>query len=322
MNITNNTTAAALHPALVRLGLALCTALTVFCVPSLARAQTPQTPSSKSEAEHLVPPQGSAADVPVHIGAVCILSFPEKLSPQALSSSTDFEIQSWGEDGIAIRAVNKRAAPSTVALSTTTGLIKVNVTLRVVPDGQPALTLVRFKAVSEAEAFDAQVKTATEKRAAPIQHRLETKEKELDALIRKHTEREIAERLLRRGDVLKLRTHARNRDHVILHVSRGHVIGEVGYLSYEIQNRSGSPYLPATVRVTADGRNVTGDVHLKSTSVARDPALIGVVAPGTTARGIVTIPSVHAVLRRPLALEIGMAKGRSTVRIDRGIELR
>ena len=92
MNTTNTTTAADPPSALVRLLLALCTALTALCVPSLARAQTPQTPSSKSEAEHLVPPQGSAADVPVHTNTVCILSFPEKLVPKALSSSTDFEI--------------------------------------------------------------------------------------------------------------------------------------------------------------------------------------------------------------------------------------
>ena len=185
MTTTNTTIAAAPASAVVRLLLALCTALCVLCAPSLARAQTPQTPSSKSEAEHLVPPQGSAAEVPVHTGAVCILSFPEKLVPRALSSSTDFEIQAWGEDGIAIRAVNKRAAPSTVALATVSGLIKVNVTLRVAPDTEPALTLVRFKAVSETEAFDAQVKAATEQRTAPIQQRLQAKEKELDALIPK-----------------------------------------------------------------------------------------------------------------------------------------
>jgi hypothetical protein len=288
-----------------------------ICVPILVHAQP-----AKTDAEHLVPPQGSTADIPVHMGAVCILSFPEKLLPKALSSSADFEVQAWGEDGIAVRAVNKRATPATVALATATGLIKVNVTMRVVPESEPALTLVRFKAVTEAEAFDAQVKAAIEKRTAPILQRLESKEKELDALIRKRTEREIAERLLRRGDVQKMRTHARNREHVILHVVEGHVIGEVGYLSYEIQNRSGSSYPLAAVRVTADGRNVTGDVHLLSTGLVRDSALIGVVAPGTTARGIATIPSVHAVLRRPLALEIGAANGRGTLRVDRGIELR
>jgi hypothetical protein len=30
--------------------------------------------------EHPVPPQGGAMDVPVHAGAVCILSFPEQVA--------------------------------------------------------------------------------------------------------------------------------------------------------------------------------------------------------------------------------------------------
>ena len=321
MNPTNTASPPASRspPALVRLVLALGAALAAFGAPALAQAQAPP---SRSEAEHLVPPQGSAAEVPVHAGAVCILSFPEKLSPRAISSSSDFEIQPWREDGVAVRVVNDQAAPSTLALATVTGLIKVNVTLRVVPPTEPALTLVRFKAVSEAEAFDAQVKAGIAQRVAPIEQRLAAMRKELEALIRRRSDRQIAERLLRRGEVVKLKTHARNRDHVILHVWRGLLLGDDGYLSFEIENRSGAPYRLASVRVIADGRNVAGDVHLTTTTPTRDPALIGVVAPGATARGIVAIRPVQAVLRRPLALEVGMPNGRGTVRIERGIVLR
>ena len=312
----NTTTATTSRSALACL--AICATLAAFYAPTPARAQTP---AAKSEAEHLVPPQGSAAEVPVHPGSVCIFSFPEKLAPKALSSSADFEIQPWGDDGVAVRAVNDKAAPSTVALATVTGQIKVNITLRVVPPTEPALTLVRFKAVSEAEAFDAQVKAGVAKRVAPIEQRLATMRKDLDALIARRSDRQIAERLLRRGDVVKLKSHARNRDHVILHVWRGLLLGEDGFLVFEIENRSGAPYPLAAVRVIADGRNVAGDVHL-TTTTTRDPALIGVVPRGATARGIVTVRSINAVLRRPLVLEVSAPKGRGTVRIDRGIVLR
>jgi hypothetical protein len=314
-----------LHPFLLT-RLALCAALSALCAPSLARAQAP---APAAEVEQFVPPQGSTIDIPMHAGTVCILTFPEKLSGKALSSSADFEIQPWSTDGIAIRVLNSQAAPATLALATATGQIKVNITLRVVPETEPALTLVRFKAVSEAEAFDAQVKTGIAKGIAPLEQRLEVKQKELerqqkelDALILKRADREVAERLLRRADVVKLSSHARNSDHVILHVWRGLLAGEDGFLVFEIQNRSKVPYQLASVRVLSGIRNVAGDTRLDSPVTVRDPALIGVVAPGASARGIVTLRPVQPVLRRELMLEVSGPKGRGLIRVDRGIVLR
>jgi hypothetical protein len=276
----------------------------------------------KSELEQLVPPQGGAVDVAVHAGAVCILSFPDKLAPQALTSSPDFEIKAWGEDGIAVRAASAKVPTATLALATASGQIKVNVTLRVVPETEPALTLVRFKSASAAEAFEAQVKAGIEQRVAPIEQRLETTRKNLDALIRQRAEEEIADRMLRRNEILRLESHARNRDHVIVHVQRGLLFGDDGFLVFEIENRSGSAYRLAAARVLADGRNVAGATRLVSTAIAREPALVGVVAPGTTARGVVTVRSAGTVLNRPLVLELAMPDGRGVIRADRGIVLR
>jgi len=318
LNTTPSTTP---RPALA--SLALCAALAALYAPTLAHAQAPL---SKSEAEQLVPPQGSAVDVPMHAGAVCVLSFPEKISPHAISSSTDFEIQAWGQDGIAVRAVNNKAAPSTLALSTVTGQIKVNATLRVVQDTEPALTLVRFKAASAAEAFEAQVKAGIAKGLAPLERDLAKQrqdlakqQQDLDALILQHADRDATERVFRRVEVVKLNAHARNSDHVILHLGRGVLLGEDGFIVFEIQNRSGSPYHLASVRVLSEGRNVAGEARLISTttSTARDPALIGVVAPRSTARGVVTIRTVERVLRRSLTLEVSAPKARGAIRIDR-----
>jgi hypothetical protein len=300
--------------------LAALAAIATFAAPVPTSAQA--APASKDVAEILVPPQGSATTVPLHVGTVCILSFPEKLAPHVLASSADFEIRPWGDDSIAVRTDNGQATPATVALATATGQIKINVTLRVVPAAEPALTLVRFKVASEAEAFDAQVKAGIARGIAPIQQRLERTQKDLDALIRRRSERQIAEQILRRSEAVKLNSHARNRDHVILHVWHALLLGDDGYLAFEIQNRSSSPYRLASVRVLANGRNVAGDAYLSTSPAARDPALIGVVAPGATASGVVAIPLAQAVLRRPLALEIAMPNGRSSVRADRGIELR
>jgi hypothetical protein len=300
--------------------LAAFAALATFAAPATASAQT--APASKGDAEILVPPQGSAMELPLHAGTVCILSFPERLAPHVVASSADFEIRPWGDDSIAVRTINDEATPATVALATATGQIKINVTLRVVPATEPALTLVRFKAASEAEAFDAQVKAGIARGIAPVQQRLERTQKDLDALIRRRAERQIAEQILRRSEVVKLNSHARNGDHVILHVWRALLLGEDGYLAFEIQNRSSAAYHLASVRVLAGGRNMAGDAYLSTGPAARDPALIGVVAPGATVSGVVAIPLAQAVLHRPLALEIATPQGRSIVRADRGVELR
>lgn len=296
---------------------ALHTGLALLALTAAAAAQP-----SKTEAEHLVPPQGGAVDVPVHAGAVCILSFPGKLAPQALTSSPDFDIKAWGDDGIAVRATAAEVPTATLALATANGQVKVNVTLRVVPAAAPALTMVRFKAASAEEAFEAQVKAGIERRVAPIERRLAQARKDLDALIRRRAEEEIADRMLRRNEIIRLEAHARNRDHVIVHVQRGLLFGADGFLLFEIENRSGAAYRLASARVLAGGRDVAGAARLASTATTREPALIGVVAPGTTARGVVTVRAAGTVLNRPLVLELATPDGRGALRAERGIVLR
>jgi hypothetical protein len=289
----------------------------------LALAGAAAAQPAKSDAEHLVPPQGGAVEVPIHAGTVCILSFPEPLARKAITSSPgELEINPWGEDGIAVLAAHDRISTTTLALATAAGRVKVNVTLRVVPRTEPALTVVRFKAASAEEAFAAQVAAEVARQVAPIRARLARDRSELDAAIRRRAEGLIAERMLHRNEVVRLESHARNDDHVILHVRRGLLFGEDGFLVFEIENRSGAAYRLASVRVLAGGRDVAGETRLASTAVDRDAALIGVVPAGATARGIVTVRSVDAVLNRPLALELAMPGGKGAIRADRGIVLR
>jgi hypothetical protein len=254
---------------------------------------------------------------------VCILSFPEQVARRAITSAPDeLEINPWGDDGVAVRAAHDKVATATLALATVSGRVKVNVTLRVVPRTEPALTLVRFKAASAEEAFAAQVATAVERRVAPREARLAQDRKELDAAVRRRAEGLIAARMLRRNEIVRIESHARNDDHVIVHVRRGLLFGADGFLVFEIENRSGAAYRLASVRVLAGGRDVAGATRLASTTIDRDTALIGVVPAGTTARGIVTVRSVDAVLGRPLALELAMPGGKGAIRADRGIVLR
>lgn len=270
----------------------------------------------KSEAEFLVPPQGGAFDVPVHAGEVCILSFAEKLGTKALVSSPDFEIKAWGDDGVAVRATGTGAKTTTLALATANGAVKVNVTLAVVGAERPGLTMVRFKAASAEDAFAAQVEAAVQQRLAPLQAELARARRDLDAQIRDRADGLLAERLLRRNETITLASHERNDDHVIVHVTRAFLLGDDGYLVFEIENRSRAAYRLAGVRVQAAGRDVAGPARLASSAVDRDPQIVGVVAAGARATGIVVVRSVDQVLGKPLALVVGQ------IRLDRGIVLR
>ncbi|MEJ7602680.1 MAG: DUF2381 family protein [Kofleriaceae bacterium] len=295
--------------------------LGLVCV--LAAGETSAQPSpSKAEAEYLVPPQGGAYEVRVHVGAVCILSFPEKMASKALASSPDFEIKSWGDDGVAVRAINDKVTTATLALATSSGGIKVNVTLRVVPKTAPALTLVRFKAASTSEAFEALVKAEVAKRMAPIEAELAKARRNVDAQIRDRADGLLADRLLKRNELIQIAVHERNDDHVIVHVRRGQLLGEDGYLLFEIENRSSAAYRLASVRVTSGGRDVAGPARLASTAVDRDLGMIGIVPAGATARGVVVVRSVDSVLGKSLALELAGPEGRGKVRLERGIVLR
>jgi hypothetical protein len=132
----------------------------------------------------------------------------------------------------------------------------------------------------------------------------------------------IAERSLKRNEVIELRSHARNSDHVIAHVERALLFGEDAHLFFEIENRSNAAYRLARVAVFSDGATVNGPSRLQSTSTDKDAALIGVVAAGASARGVVVVRSVDTVLRKSLVLELAGPGERGLIRVSGGIVLR
>jgi hypothetical protein len=295
---------------------------------STAAPQPSAPPSSprKTEKEFLVPPGGGAFDVPVHAGEACILSFFEKLETRSgLASSSDFEIRPWGEDGVAVLA-NVNAKTTTLALATATRAVKINVRLLVVPANVDALTLVRFKAATEEQARDAFVKAEVAKRMVPLRAEVEAARaeveaarKNLDALVQDRAEQLVMERSLKRSEVRALKSIERNNDNVVAYVKRAMVLGENGYLFFEIENRGAAPFRVARLEMTAAGKPVVGRVRLMSASVDKDPRMIGVVQPGTTARVVALVRSVDAVMGKALALELAGPEGRGAFRLTKGI---
>jgi len=304
--------------------LAACAAL-----GSPAAAQPVPVPTASSsrdsEAEYLVPPQGGAFEIALHVGEVCILSFPDKVSNKALASSPDFQIKAWEEDGIAVRALGATAKTTTLAVSTVSGSLKVNLTLVVVPADKPSLKLVRFKAGTEDDFFDFQLQTALAPFKADLDRQgqeLARQRKELDDHIRDRAEGQTAEGALKRSETCTFSSHARNADNVIVHVVRGLLLGDEGYVIFELENRSGNPYRVAGVHVHAGERDVTALARVTAPTDARDPNLLGVVPPGATRRGVAVVRSVDQVLGKNLTLDIAGPGGSQPIRLNQGIVFR
>lgn len=302
--------------------LLLAARISLLAVLSLASwppgAASAQPAASKGEAELLVPPGGGAFEIPVHAGAVCILSFPEKMAASALTSSADFEVKSWGDDGVAVRGTSK-ATTATLALATTTGAVKVNVTFRVVPAAERALTLVRFKAASLQEAYEARVAAEVGRRLQPLQAELARASADLDSKIRSRADAMIAERLLLRHRAAELSAHERNGAHVIAHVDSALLLGDDGYLFFEIENRSGSSYRLASVAVELDGKDLAGTARLSRAATEQDSAVLGVVPAGGRTRGIVVVRAAAAAVGRRMTLVLQEPEGRRVLKVTRGV---
>lgn len=286
-----------------------------------------QASSRPTEAEYLVPPQGGAFELPVHLGEVCILSFPSRIDGDVMTNTPDFrgklwEAKAWGDDGIAIRAADNAAKKTTIAISTSSGAVKVNVTMMVVAADKPALTLVRFKAVTEQEAFAARVDAAVETQLGPLRADLDNTRQKLDAVIRDRTDAAIVDRLFKRNESFPMTIHARNDDHVIVHLRRGVIVGDDGYLVFEVENRSPAMFRLAAVRVLFGAKEFTGAARLNSPTATRDPHLIGVVPPGVTARGIVVVRGVEQLLGKNLSMIVAGPTGTQPIQFDDGIVFR
>lgn len=286
-------------------------------------AQPATAPAAKQDATVLVPPQGGAADVPVHITANVLLTFPSPIAPRVVGSSQDWDVKEF-TDGVVVRAKSASASPATLALSTKDGQIKVNVTLRVVPATADALTVVRFQAASAEDAFRAAVDVEVERRTAPIRAELAAAQKALDAKVRDRADRIIAAKLLRRFEQVKLSGHARNDDNVIVHLQRAILLGDDAYVMFDIQNRSGDPYRVAAISLRgAGGKNHAGPASLSTNTIdAQDRDLIGVVPPRSTGSAVVMVRQADAVLGIRLTLTVQQPDGRGRIVLDRGIVLR
>jgi hypothetical protein len=303
-------------------------------------------PLKPGERTFLVPPGGGAYDIPIHAGAVCVFSFFEPIAEHSITSSLLFTVESWGAYGVGVhagpplpikekpetpeeleaRAQAERVArvpgtSTTLAIKTATRSVRINLTVRVVAPDEPAYTMVVFRAATEKQAFDERVRDEVEKRMVPLRKEVEATRTQLDELIRERAERMVTERALKRTEVIALNAHERNAANVVAHIKRAMLLGEYGYLFFEIENRGGSAFRLARVEVTAAGKKVPGRASLLAPTIDKDPLMIGVVQGGATARGVVIVPA-DMVMNKALSVGLSGPEGRGAFRLTNGLVLK
>jgi hypothetical protein len=284
-----------------------------------ARGQ-PDGSATPDAATVLVAPQGGTADVPVRFSSNVLLTFPSPLAPRVVQSSADWEVRDFAE-GVVARALTPSAQPTTLALATRDGAVKVNITLRLVPEAAAALTLVRFQSATAEEAFAAAVDAEVARRTAAMEAALARDRAAMDAAIHDRADRLVARGLRARLEVRRLKAHARNRDHVVVHGQRVVLLGDDAYVLFELENRSAAAYRLATVQlVDPAGVDRAGPVVVVPAAAAGDA--IGIVPAGASGHATVVVRHADAILGKPLTLIVAEHGGRNRVVVDRGIAIR
>lgn len=276
--------------------------------------------SAPGERDVLVAPGGGVFEVPVRIDSICILTFPGEQVMSAVKSSELFEVKAWNDDSVAVRALPK-ATRATLAIATKSGAIKVNVTLRVVGESEEALTLVRFRLSSAERATEQRISEEVERRLAVLRKGLDEEARRLEQTIDHRVQRAMLEAALARAEVVALRGHARSDRHVVVHVERVLWLGEEAYIFFELENRSREPYRLASAVVRQAGALVSGAARLRTDALDRPAELLGVVAPQTSALGVVVLHRAIKLRGKDLLLEVAEVAGRHKVSVTRGIVL-
>ncbi|NJM90813.1 MAG: hypothetical protein HC863_00515 [Myxococcales bacterium] len=285
--------------------------------PSSAQTASSAAPGASAAAfqradrlEVYVPYGGGSVEVPIHPWELCVLSFSEEMSKEALSSVKDFALQDWSADAkqIAMQAkVDPASSGQTgsFALVSTSGNLKINVTFRVVPKDKPVARYVYFRTVTLDELVEARV-----------QDRMATLRKNLEPEILARADQAVIDRALIRLEKVEFAgVKERNNDNVVATLQQSLLLGDVGYLFFTLRNRGTAPFRISRLAVTRSGSAIPVEVKLYSASADKDPKMIGVVLPDKTARGVVVIPNVTPLLKRSLSLEFAGFKGQGAFSI-------
>jgi hypothetical protein len=260
-------------------------ALVILLVGADAMAQAPTAIPSK---DFII--DGAAAGFDINVSPTYVSSFyfPEEVVNVVFSNKQDFVI-SRGDRSVVLQPKAKVPLGTKANMAIETKSLKINLNLTV--SDQNSVTQSFFKQRKVEEEFDQRVKEEVERQVKPLQEALDAKQRELSTEIRKASEKEIAEGMLRQFTDKRIYGVGRTDDNVIVRVTRSVVVGPSVYVHFDIQNRSDRVFTLDDVQAEQLGKPSAGRLFFA-----------GKVDGGKRANGIIVLSSAQLKPGKPVAL--------------------
>jgi hypothetical protein len=268
-----------------------------------AAAQKQPAPAAMAGAsqELVVKGSGGGYEVLVSPTFVTVFYLPERVTRAFGSNQKDFRIDML-RDTVVVRPL-KHEPGLTANLGVQTRTLKINVVLKVAASDEQAVSQVIFTRASEKAEIDRKVAEAV----APSKAEYERRQRELEETVRKRTQDEIAEAMLREYEVTHLPAITRNGDHVILRVPRAIRMGDDRFLYFTLQNRGEASFVIEGTTLRQDGKELA---VARATFAPRGEGVLGKVEPGHQGAGILVVPSAQVRPGRDLELVVTSKKGK------------
>jgi hypothetical protein len=300
----------------VNRSLAIGLAVGALVVIGGSAAAQPKPGKSAASREFLVEGTGGAFEVPVHPDFVTVLYFPDEVTKAQASDKENFTISAMG-DTISLRPVAGAKTKIKANLNVVTKSIKVTVILRVAATPEDALAQVFFKQASTERVFRKRVKNAVDAELAGMRREHQAKMADLTKAIRTSTDQELAQRMLERHQVNKIKAIERNDRNVIVRAKRVAFVGSDAYLFFDIQNRSGKPYRLARVALERGTEDMASLVKFEKAPGEASAELLGIVPDASRRRGVLVVRDADKLGNTSLTLVVAEAKGKNEVRVSR-----
>jgi hypothetical protein len=265
-----------------------------------------QTRPAGASQEFFVEGSGGGYEVLVSPTFVTVFYLPEPVTRAFGSNQKDFRIDVL-RDTVVVRPV-KNDPGLTANLGIQTRKLKINVVLKIASETEQALSQVIFTRAEQKAEIDKKVAEALE----PLRAELEAKNRQLDELVRRRAQDEIAEAMLRDYELFRMAGVARNDDNVVLRVPRAIRMGEDRYIYFTLQNRGAAAFLLHAATVRQDGK----DLAARAVFAPRADGALGKVDPGQRGAGVLVVPAGQLRPGRAIDLLVQDGKRSGQLRVD------
>jgi hypothetical protein len=241
-----------------------------------------------------VPPEGGAYTIDVHPQILTVLHFPSEVRVAYCLDGPGHAEITHHQYSVTLRP-DRRTRHAGVNVTTATN--HVGVLLRVVEKPEDAVLQAHFRDQDVAAEIERRVSAAIEQRRAELEVALSARERRvaengqrIDEIVGRTISQQTADRLRRRFRVFDVR-HTARRDEAILRMHRAVRIGDDVHVLVSLENRRGTPVVIDHALFIIDRVSRRAIVSLPTQGHG---GALGMVKPGATVTGVITMPGARA----------------------------